>query len=275
LILVSLGDPLQMLPRFDGWAWYAFYLGNVHISLYGWQPLAVMILWSLAIEEQFYVMWPLLVQVCSERRVLLWSGAFMLVAPLTRALMSQEYPATYVFTLCRVDALAAGAIVAVLFASEKRWVEIAPWLNRLAPLAGIPIVTTLLAPFSPSFQETRPWFFTVFGYSCLAVSFAILLAVCLERRGLLGTLLTSPPLRFLGKRCYGLYVWHVVVAARVTAGLRPWQAGFHIHVLIWFAALLVVASASWVLLEQPILRLKDYLPYAQPRTGRTEVRLVA
>ena len=54
-VLTWLGDPLKLLPHFEGWAWYAFYLGNIHIAIYGWQPLDVMILWSLAIEEQFYL----------------------------------------------------------------------------------------------------------------------------------------------------------------------------------------------------------------------------
>lgn len=43
-VLTWLGDPLKLLPHFEGWAWYAFYLGNIHIAIYGWQPLAVMIL---------------------------------------------------------------------------------------------------------------------------------------------------------------------------------------------------------------------------------------
>jgi len=118
-VLEGLGDPLKMLPQFDGWAWYAFYLGNIHIAIYGWQPLAVMILWSLAIEEQFYLVWPILVRMCTARQVLWWSGGLMVVAPLVRAftLSAADYPATYVFTFCRLDALAAGAVVAVFFGS--------------------------------------------------------------------------------------------------------------------------------------------------------------
>ena len=84
-VLVRLGDPLNMLPRFDGWAWYAFYLGNIHIAIYGWQPLAVMILWSLAIEEQFYLVWPFLVRMYSARHVLWWSIGLIVMAPFIRA----------------------------------------------------------------------------------------------------------------------------------------------------------------------------------------------
>jgi peptidoglycan/LPS O-acetylase OafA/YrhL len=275
-VLAGLGDPLKLLPHFEGWAWYAFYLGNIHIAIYGWQPLAVMILWSLAIEEQFYLVWPLLVRMCSTRQLLWWSGGLMFVAPLVRAftLSAADYPATYVFTLCRLDALAAGAVVAVLFGS-RTWQDAAGLCKRFAPWALILIVITLLVPFSPSPPQARPWFFSVFGYSWLALSFAILLGASLNADGLFGALLKSPALMFLGKRCYGLYLWHVLIAGFVTAGLQPFQLGFHAHILLWLAALLIVAIGSWLLFEEPILRLKQLLPYVEKPPVRSESQQVA
>ncbi len=79
--LTSIGDPLNMIPSFDGWAWYALYLGNIHIAMYGWQPLAVMILWSLAIEEQFYLIWPFIVRLCTADQLLRSSVALIVIAP--------------------------------------------------------------------------------------------------------------------------------------------------------------------------------------------------
>ena len=275
-VLERLGDPLKMLPHFDGWAWYALYLGNIHIAIYGWQPLAVMILWSLAIEEQFYFVWPLLVRMCSTRQLLWWSGGLMFVAPLVRAftLSVADYPATYVFTLCRLDALAAGAIVAVLFGS-RTWQDAAGLCKRFAPWALLLIVITLLVPFTPSLPQARPWFFSVFGYSWLAISFAVLLGASLDARGPIRAVLTSPLLMFLGRRCYGLYLWHVLIAGFVAAGLHSLQVGFIAHVLFWLGALIIVASGSWLLFEEPILRLKRFLLYVQKQPVRSESQLVA
>ena len=67
--LTSMGDPLNVISSFDEWPWYALYLGNIHIAMYGWQPLAVMILWSLAIEEQFYLIWPFIVRLCTADKI--------------------------------------------------------------------------------------------------------------------------------------------------------------------------------------------------------------
>ena len=265
LVLIRLGDPLNMLPRFDAWPWYAFYLGNIHIALYGWQPLAVMILWSLAIEEQFYLIWPFLVRMCNVRQVLRCSIGFIVMAPFVRALTLSlaDYPATYVFTFCRLDTLAAGAVMAVLY-SSRDWQEQSMALcKRFAVPALAVIMLTLMVPFSPSLPQTRPWLFSVFGYSWLAISFAILLGASMDTQGPIKVLLTSRILTFLGKRCYGLYLWHVLASGLAVVALQQWGVGFYAHVVLWLAILLTVASVSWLYFEEPILRLKRFLPYAE------------
>lgn len=261
--LTSIGDPLNVLSSFDEWAWYVFYLGNIHIAMYGWQPLAVMILWSLAIEEQFYLIWPFIVRLCTADQLLRSSVALIVIAPLARALMlsaGTDYPAIYVLTFCRVDALAAGAVMAVLY-SSGRWQEHIASTKRLAVPALAMIMLTLLAPFSPSLPQTRPWFFSVFGYSWLAISFAIVLGASLEIQGSIRAVLTSTVLTFLGRRCYGLYLWHVVAAACVLIAAKPWEVSFQLHVFLWLVTLLMMASASWHFFERPILRFKRFLPY--------------
>ena len=268
--LTSIGDPLKILSSFDEWAWYAFYLGNIHIAIYGWQPLAVMILWSLAIEEQFYLIWPFIVRFCTVDQLFRWSMALIVIAPLARALMlvaGTDYPAIYVLTFCRVDALAAGAVMAVLYSSGRWQQHMAP-RKRLAVPALAMIMLTLLVPFSPSLPQTRTWLFSVFGYSWLAISFAIVLGASLEIQGPIRAVLTSRVLIFLGRRCYGLYLWHVVAAGCVVAAVQQWNVGFHVHVLLWLLTLLMMATASWVFFERPILRFKRFLPYERLRQAQ-------
>jgi peptidoglycan/LPS O-acetylase OafA/YrhL len=263
LILVRLGDPLVVLASFDAWAWYALYLSNLHITFYGWQPLAIMILWSLAIEEQFYLVWPFVVRMCDSHELLRWSIGCVVIAPLVRALTvwMADYPATYVFTLCRLDALAAGAVVAACY-SSKEWRDLVmASCKRLAPPALAVIFLVLLVPFSPSIPQTRPWLFSVFGYTAIATSWAILLMASLDARGPIEGFLTSRILTFLGRRCYGLYIWHVLAGGIAIMALHPWHVGFLAHAAVWLAILLMMASASWLLLEAPMLRLKRFLSY--------------
>ncbi|HKY56204.1 MAG TPA: acyltransferase [Anaerolineales bacterium] len=271
-ILIRLNDPLNILPRFDAWPWYAFYMGNIHISIYGWQPLAVMILWSLAIEEQFYLVWPFLVQLCKPGQILRWSIGCMVVAPIFRVLTlsTVDYPATYVLTFCRLDALAAGAVVAVLCSAREWREQITASCRRLAIPALAMIMLILLVPFSPSLPQTRPWFFSVFGYSCIAVSFAILLVVSLQTQGSIKDVLTSRALTFLGKRCYGLYLWHILAGGVAIVAIRPWNIGFYGHLILWLALLVMMASVSWLCFEEPILRLKRFLPYTGRQSSEVE-----
>ena len=126
----------------------------------------------------------------------------MAMAPIIRVLTLSmlDYPATYVFTFCRLDALAAGAVVAVLYSARDWREQITASCRRLAVPAFAVIMLTLLVPFSPSLPQTRPWFFSVFGYSGIAVSFAILLMASLQAQGPIKDVLTSRVLTFLGKR---------------------------------------------------------------------------
>jgi peptidoglycan/LPS O-acetylase OafA/YrhL len=258
-----------VLASFDAWPWYAVYLGNLHISFYGWQPLAVMILWSLAIEEQFYLVWPFFVRMCHARQLLRWSIGCILLAPVARALTLSiaDYPATYVFTLCRLDALAAGAVVAVCYSSQRWRDSIMASCKRLAGPAVAVIMLTLLVPFSPSLPQTRSWFFSVFGYTGIATSFGILLMASLDAKGPIKMLLSSRILTFLGKRCYGFYMWHVLAGGIAIVALQPSRAGFYSHAVLWVTILLSMASASWLLFEQPMLRLKRLLPYASEQSA--------
>lgn len=271
-VLIRLDDPLNMLSSFDAWPWYAFYLGNIHITIYGWQPLAVMILWSLAIEEQFYVVWPFLVQACNARQILRWSIGCIVMAPFVRALTFSigDYPATYVFTFCRLDALAAGAVVAVLYSARDWREQMMQSSRRLAIPAMAVIMLTLLVPFSPSASQTRPWFFSVFGYSGIAVSFAILLMASLQAQGPIKDVLTSRVLTFLGKRCYGLYLWHVLAGGIAVLAIQKWNIGFYGHLILWLTLLLMMASVCWLCFEEPILRLKRFLPYTGRQSSEVE-----
>ena len=270
LYLVALS---VVLPSFEEWPWYAFYLGNIHIAIYGWQPTAIMLLWSLAIEEQFYLVWPFLVQMCNARYVLWWSLGFIVTAPFIRALTLwwADYPATYVFTFCRLDALASGAVVAVLYNSRESREQIIASCKRLTAPALAVIMITLLVPFSPSLPEARPWWFSVFGYSAIAVSFAILLASSLDAQVPIKILLTSRILTFLGKRCYGLYLWHAVTAGMTVSALQQWRIGFYAHLILWLAMLLIMVRGSWLLFEEPILRLKRFLPYTEGQSPAVQV----
>ena len=261
----ALHDPIGILNNFDAWVPYFFYMGNLHIAINGWQPIVVMILWSLAVEEQFYILWPALVHYLTRRKLLTFSGMIIALSPLARHFIDQTagYPAVYVLTICRLDALAAGAVLAVLISSDA-WKELTTfWCRKLAPLALAVFLLTFVVPFSPSFPNTRPSYFTMFGYTWISIALAILVGASVTCSGWVRSVLGSRILIFVGKRCYGFYLWHSLVAAVVKKLVTAlsFHIGFYGLIAIWLICLPVVVSISWYIFERPILNLKRLCSY--------------
>ena len=260
-----LRDPLGVLKEFDGWFAYLLYVGNVHIALNGWQPIVVMILWSLAVEEQFYLVWPIVVHWVSRRTLFMITWMIIALSPLARGVAYSflDYPAVYVLTFCRLDALASGAVIALLISSETTKTQTIIFCRKLSSLAFGILLASFLVPFSPSFPQTRPLLFTLFGYTLIAMAWAVLVGASLRREGWVQSVLSSRPLTFVGKRCYGFYLWHALVAGVVmklvdTVSLN---IGLYGRLFLWLGVLIAVVSLSWSCFERPILRLKRFVPY--------------
>lgn len=262
---VTLNDPLGILSSFEAWPAYLFYVGNFHVAINGWQPVVVMILWSLAVEEQFYIVWPFLVHNVSSRKLMLLCFTVLTLSPIARAIIywSLDYPAVYVLTVCRLDGLVVGTVLALLVHAERWKVQTLESCRKLAPLALLSISTVLLGPFSPSFPQTRPLLFTLFGYTWIAISFGLLVGASFLCTGWVRSLLGGRVLMFVGKRCYGFYLWHALVAAMVNKVVNSLQldVDFYGLLCLWMIGLIVIATASWCCFERPILNLKRLVAY--------------
>ena len=213
--------------------------------------------WSLAVEEQFYLVWPLIVLLVPSRWLAPVFVAVCLGAGAAR-LVSDPF-AAYISTLARMDALAAGGLLAVL-----------PISGFLAGSIGL-VLFALGA--SSDVAGARVWN----EWAAIAMSLAVLDWVRThgERRGL-----AARPLVYLGTISYGIYVYHNLIP---TAGrmieqrfgiwlrvldVQPWR------LLFMVTASIALAAVSWQLLERPINALKRFAPYMpvrrEPR-GQSEV----
>lgn len=267
LYLLTLALIARLLPNFDHLAapgphlWAATYLINFHIAAQGWTTATIALLWSLAVEEQFYLGWPLLVLRASRRTILMVVVGMIVLTPVLRAVLAPRLglDAVYVLTFCRWDTLAFGALLALAYDSAWR-----PRLTHLTRWLWMPATVTigwvLAAPIKAVDPATPSWF-TAVGYTAVAASFAVWCAVALEIERLPARLLARPLIARIGRISYGLYVWHVLVAELLVRGLhRLGVAGDLIErSLLWLVALWLVASASFRWVESPLLRCKDRL----------------
>ena len=256
IIWTVMGIDVPSLPR-DllwtlGWSsnWGTITSGGDYWARFG-EPSPVAHFWSLAVEEQFYLAWPLLlfplVRCGAGRRdalVGLTSGVLAVASIAFMALtFSAENPtATYIHTLARAHTLLIGAAAAALTASAARRSIAAAAARRCVPVAAGTAV--LLVAVS---SDRSIWLYT-WGFPLFALAIAVIV-VAASDGGLAGPL-GSRPLRWVGDRSYGIYLWHWPVILYLRADRAPFE-GLGLDVLR-VALTVALAAASYRWLEMPI-----------------------
>ncbi len=248
----------------DGSApWYWTFTSNIRDAQHGAHEGALNTLWSIGVEEQFYILWPWLVLLVPRRRL---AAAFALVvaaAPVVRAFATEvSLDAVYRLMPCRMDLLAMGALLALLDRDDVTWIA----RRRRAFLAAAGVALVAFAALSvavPTFRtRNNTLLFNVVGFSLAGVFFAGVLAyVRATRDGVAGAVLLHPWLRYVGKISYMAYLTHMLAIDLVRdLGFSGSKAA-----PLSFALTLAISSASWYLLEQPLLRLRGVVsPARQP-----------
>jgi peptidoglycan/LPS O-acetylase OafA/YrhL len=255
-----LGDSLR------GQAWFWTYTLNVGYAL-GWLS-GVGILgqfWTLTIEEQFYLAWPAVVKTLTDRGLVAACLALAAGALVLRIFWLTEgwpggWQGAYRFTLTRVDALAVGALVAVLVRAPAWRQRLERWapLGLAAGLAAIALLFASLTRFYPNERSV-----VTFGHTLLALTFGWLMVIAVGSRSPRG--LGLRPLRALGKYSYGIYVWHwpLQQVMLIYHADRFSPAGFLAAGLLGSLAL---GWLSYLVIERPFLNLKRFFAY-EPRAS--------
>jgi len=249
--------------------WYLFYLGNVPEAIGHEPPYVLGPIWSLAIEEQFYIVFPFLVATLDRAKLQKLLLGLIISAPLFRLMALILAPGNeriqYLATPCRMDCIAFGCLLAFLLRGTSTLR--ARFTRRSTAWAlGLGLLACASAfPFGVLTRSTACG--RVVGYSLIAATFAALVAFVLARRDAQSTaFLRWAPLRYAGKISYGIYLLHRPadvfvdkVLARLdlldasTAGI----AGSVGSIALKFGVAIAFASASWYVFEKPLLRLKD------------------
>ena len=234
--------------------------------------------WSLGIEEQFYLLWPAVVLLLSGRKLLWTCGLLFLGAIATRTFMYVGLHAPEIrvmtWTPCRMDALVAGAAVAIISRSARG-------LLPLRSLAGWVAAATAVLLLAYRYWQGPSWdggtLGQTLGYSALALCFAAvtLLAATAEPTTLTARFLSWPPLRNLGRYSYALYLFHFPIRAVIRdtfygpskfLTLGPSQLpGQFLFYALCMSISYVFAWLSWHLFERHFLKLKRFVPMPRSR----------
>jgi peptidoglycan/LPS O-acetylase OafA/YrhL len=251
----------------EGWFpghWFILYfvlLGNFVVCFVGPQPLLIAPLWSISVEEQFYLVWPLVVRNCS-RRMLAWAALAMLaIATGARAaacLGGFTVLSIWENTLVRLDPIAVGVLVAALPAGAiGRFGRRAQLALIVAGVATWWLVATYCNPLYPTVPTAR----ILLSYPAIAFGSGgfLVAALSASSTGYRSTL--SRVLIYLGRISYGLYVYHGISIAfaevvMTRLGLGP-RGGLLPFSVMGAGLTLTLAAASYRWIETPFLRLKS------------------
>ena len=226
--------------------------------------------WSLCVEEQFYLLWPIAVWAIRDRIKLIWTaGGISLLALVLRCLMfwmagplvaERWIVRTLPF---RMDSLLIGAILALLLrgANADRWQR----LCRPVFLVFTALTFAIFA-FSPAFDS--PWLMTI-GFTCIALASAGLIGSTLRAGSPAFKLFYRKPLRILGKYSYGFYVFHAIfITAWIQFLVMMYYALHQSRALSGIVALstnfvvtFLLAKLSYDLFEVKFLRWKRHFEY--------------
>lgn len=206
---------VQILPPLnndqqDGFIYPLTFTTNLAVAFTAdWYEIPVILAhyWSLAIEEQFYLVWPAVVLFTPRDWLMRISLALIVLALALRigmVLTGVDPNVIFALTLTRCDALAVGAFCALAMREPGEMRELLKWAPAVAGLALSVLV--VIAAATGEVAEYTPWIQT-FGFSALCIGAGAVLVMSFSVR-VLGAALSAPVLRWFGRYSYGTYVWH-------------------------------------------------------------------
>jgi peptidoglycan/LPS O-acetylase OafA/YrhL len=267
---------LLILPRFSllpdsdyyvsNQAWLWTYLQNwLYIFRGNDSTVSLHHLWSLAVEEQFYLVWPLVILIVRKPRVLLVLMVIGLVAVVTLRLWIWLYDVSELsyykfYTFSRVDGLIIGCMIALIMRIQPQF---------LRKYSTFIVLFFAIMNFAFFFVNRRYDFgfpyIALAGYTTFAMIFGLLVHEAVTgATPLLNKALSIPPLRFFGRVSYGLYIFHWPLYLILKPRLEPWVTlninAANASLITSFIATIAAVVLSWFsfrFFESYFLNLKD------------------
>lgn len=254
---------------------WVYIIGNVKTTIY----LAVT--WSLAVEEQFYLAWPFVVNALSKKNLLRLSFTIIGLSNLARILAAIFWTdanrmATFFFynSFTRMEPIAFGVLLAIAF-TEPGWKE---KLSKYSlPVFLTTYITLLIVEYVTNPGIPHPIYgnipLTLVGYP-LAETFAAALIITLTNHAetsFLRRLFRNKILVFFGDHSYSMYLFHLPVGLILLDflwrhGYRGWPF-FFIYIGLVFAITTAISMVTWYVVERPMLNLKKYFEYKEPQAA--------
>jgi peptidoglycan/LPS O-acetylase OafA/YrhL len=264
LVFVGLCVVFEGGPVRSTWMWHVSYMSNILFALRDQRWFHVALLWSLSVEEQFYFVWPILIFSISRSRLFRACYVAIAMGVLWRTMawmLDFHATAADVLPFNALTTFGMGALLAVSISSSSSiGVE---RLKRIGRGVGLWAFVGLLA--LSAFKPGTGLQFVFLDVASASVFAWIILGAANGIGGFVGKTLSAPPIVYVGKISYGIYLYHIIVPDFVrwafrSVGLRL-PGSSVIQFVIFTLSTIAAASVSWFLMERPIARLRRYFRY--------------
>ncbi len=244
-------DLIPGIFYYSNW-WFIFQ----HVSYFAQfgPPSPLGHLWSLAIEEQFYLLWPFVVLAGMKwvhnrhTQIAIILCAAVASAVEMAVLYVPDHPTrVYEGTDTRAFALLIGAALALALPRSQAYARITVGARRVLDGVGAVALVAIFVMFWRTGEYSD--FLYQGGMVLLSVLTAVLIAVVVHPGARLGTWLGKDPLRWIGERSYGIYLWHYPVIVLTTPNNAPPNL---LRAALQVAASIGLAALSWKFVEQPV-----------------------
>lgn len=289
---------LIIIPRDDNnWInhdgntiYYWLFLNNFYSELGVPLHRALTVCWSLAVEEQYYLIWPLIVRGFKNNILLFIAASCFLGSIGLRAFLylhagySGEH--VHVFTPAILDGIALGSMIALLFASES---NIAAWILSLLGKAFPLLLLLVCAVWSVAARQNTDLgmafyepLLVVYGWAISTIMYASVLVIAVKNKSKINAFLRLGILRKFGKYSYAIYLFHVLLAAVFApvaimfqyfimlflkhVGIEVAYNTLSLEIFGFFIKIVMIYYAgklSWELLESRVLSLKSHFPFKE------------
>ena len=236
--------------------YYIFFAANVGEVLHRGESKGLGVMWSLAVEEQYYLLWPFAIRFLSRRHLIQLLIGLLIFEPILRAAFTPVFETMwpiYFLTPFQLDGLAAGSLLAILLEDAAITERLRAWSGKVALLI---LVIFAALDRIPTFNVgANSIAFNSLGYSIVSLAAAsFILYVLLQPHAIISKTLSVPFLVFLGTVSYGIYLFHVLGIDLIV------QIGGRLGILhaqrLAGAALPLIVAFSWLsfkFYEQPII----------------------
>ncbi len=267
------GDVLSALGYVTNWN---FILADKSYFEQIGRPSMVTHLWSLAVEEQFYLIWPLVFAFGMKRLGARRFGMVVIAGAALSALWmfilfdpDADPSRVFMGTDTRASALLIGCALAFVWPQWRLRAEVRTGARVLLDVAGVAALAGLVWMFW-SVGEFDTWLYP-FGFLACSVLSAVAIATVVHPASRLGPALGNRPMRWVGVRSYGIYLWHWPIFMITRPGIDVQFEGLPLFAFR-FGLTFAIAALSYRYVEEPIRRGAIGRAIAQYRSSSGQTR---